>query len=137
MSATQPDPGQVAWRAVVETQAEVLGRLTEELREETGMAMTWYDVLLHLSDVPDGRMRVSELARAVIVSKSGLTTIVDGLEEAGLVRREVPPADRRAIEVALTAAGRRRFAAARRVHRRGIDRLFCAHLSEAEARVIA
>ena len=85
---------------------------------------------------PGARLRMSELARAVVVSKSGLTTIVDGMEEAGLVRREVPPGDRRSIDVVMTAAGRKRFQQARKLHRRGIDRVFCRHLSPDEGEVL-
>ena len=122
-----------AWRALVETHAELFGRLVEELRSEIGLPMTWYDVLLHLAEVDGERLRMRELADAVLLSKSGLTTLVDRMEEAGLVRREIPPGDRRSIDVVLTAKGRRRFEEARVVHRRGIDKHFCAHVSDEQA----
>jgi DNA-binding MarR family transcriptional regulator len=124
---------QRAWRALMETQAQVFARLVDELGAETGLPMTWYDVLLHLAEVEGGRLRMRELAAAVLLSKSGLTTLVDRMEEAGLVRREVPAGDRRSIDVVLTPAGRRRFEEARAVHRRGIDEHFCAHVSDEEA----
>jgi DNA-binding MarR family transcriptional regulator len=117
----------------METHAEVFGRLVDELRAEADLPITWYDVLLHLAEVDGARMRMRELAGAVLLSKSGLTTLVDRMEEAGLVRREVPVDDRRSIDVVLTEEGQRRFRAARAVHRRGIERHFCAHLSDAEA----
>lgn len=90
-------------------------------------------MLLHLAEVKGGRLRMRELADAVLLSKSGLTTLVDRMEAAGLVRCEVPAGDRRAIDVVLTAAGRRRFDQAAAVHRRGIDAHFCAHLTQEEA----
>jgi len=124
---------QRAWRALVETHAELFGRLADELRDEAGLHVTWYDVLLHLAEVEGERMRMRELAEAVLLSKSGLTTLVDRMEEAGLVRREVPPEDRRSIDVVLTTAGRRRFRQARAIHRAGIERHFCAHIDDDEA----
>jgi DNA-binding MarR family transcriptional regulator len=122
-----------AWRALMETHAELLGRLVDELRAEVGMPIAWYDVLLHLAEVDGERLRMRELAGAVLLSKSGLTTLVDRMQAAGLVRREVPPGDRRSIDVVLTDEGRRRFEQARAVHRRGIDEHFCAHVSDEEA----
>jgi DNA-binding MarR family transcriptional regulator len=130
------DPRRAAWRALVEAHGAVFGRLVDELRDELAMPVTWYDVLLHLSEGEGERRRMTELARAVVVSKSGLTGIVDRLEEAGLVRREVPRHDRRAIDVVMTDAGRERFLEARHLHGRGIDRLFCAHITPEEGRVL-
>jgi DNA-binding MarR family transcriptional regulator len=111
--------------------------LEAELEAEAGLPMTWYDVLLHLHERPGGRCRMGELAEAIVLSRSGLTTVVDRMEEAGLLQRRLVPGDRRAVDVALTAAGRRRFAAAAAVHRRGIDEHFVSHLSTAEGRALA
>ena len=82
-----------------------MGRLDRELQAEEGLSLAWYDVLLHLDEVPGRRLRMTDLAAAVVISKSGLTSLVDRMEEAGLVAREPDPDDRRAIAVALTAAG--------------------------------
>jgi DNA-binding MarR family transcriptional regulator len=101
------------------------------------MPMTWYDVLLHLSEAPSDELRMRELAEAVVISKSGLTGLVDRMEQAGLVARRPDPDDRRAIAVSLTAAGRRRFRAAARGHRAGIARHFEAHVTTAEAEAMA
>lgn len=136
MAETDHDVRQLAWRELVETHGELFGRLADELLDEVGMPVSWYDVLLHLSDVEGGRRRMTDLARAVVISKSGLTTLVDRLAETGLVRREVPPEDRRAVDVVMTDAGRERFRAARHAHRRGIERHFCAKISDDEARTL-
>jgi DNA-binding MarR family transcriptional regulator len=117
----------------METHGALLGRLVDELKQEFGTPVTWYDVLLHLDDVEGGRRRMGDLAEAVVLSKSGLTTVVDRMEAAGLVRREVPSGDRRSIDVVLTDEGRRRFARLRAFHRAGIDRHFCSHITDAEA----
>jgi DNA-binding MarR family transcriptional regulator len=88
---------------------------------------------LHLADVDGERRRMGDLAQAVVVSKSGLTTLIDRMEEAGLVRREAPPGDRRSIDVVMTDEGRHRFAQWRAFHRAGIERHFCSHITEEEA----
>lgn len=126
-----------AWRLFVETHGVVFGRLIDELRAEVGMPMTWYDVMFHLQEAPAQRLRMHELTKAVVISKSGLTTLVDRMEKAGLLRRERPANDRRAIEVRLTDAGLRRFEAANAVHWRGIQEHFIAHLDESEGRLLA
>jgi DNA-binding MarR family transcriptional regulator len=131
--AVRSDPRQSAWRALVEAHGALFDRLAAEMKAEFGTPVTWYDVLLHLADVDGERRRMGDLAEAVVVSKSGLTTLIDRMEAAGLVRREVPPADRRSIDVVMTDEGRRQFAELRAFHRAGIERHFCAHITEAEA----
>jgi DNA-binding MarR family transcriptional regulator len=101
------------------------------------MPMTWYDVLLHLSEAPGATLRMGDLADAVVISRSGLTGLVDRLEQAGLLARAPDPDDRRAIAVSLTPEGRRRFRSAARRHRAGIARHFEAHITAAEAEAMA
>jgi len=131
------DPRQQAWRLILEMHALVVPRLADELRAELDLPLTWYDALLHLYEAPGARARMSDLARAVLISRSGLTTIVDHLEDAGLVRREVPREDRRSVEVVMTDEGRRRFEEARPFHRAGIDRWFCSQLTKREGAELA
>ena len=133
----QEDMRSRAWRRLVEGHGAVMELLEAELEAEAGLPMTWYDVLLHLGELPDQRCRMGELAEAIVLSRSGLTTVVDRMQEAGLVERGLVPGDRRAVEVALTEAGRGRFAEAAAVHRRGIDEHFISHLSAAEGRALA
>ena len=75
-----------------------------------------YEVLLTLADAPDGRMRMSELAAAVVLSQSGLTRLVDRLVRDGSVARIRCEGDRRGLNAELTDAGRRRYLEARVTH---------------------
>ena len=68
-----------AWRLFLEAHSRLMAQLEVELREATGMPLTWYDVLVQLSEAPDSRLRMQELARRVLISKSGLTRLVDRL----------------------------------------------------------
>jgi DNA-binding MarR family transcriptional regulator len=87
--------------------------------------------------VPGQRLRMNALGGAVVVSKSGLTSLVDRMEEAGLISREPDPHDRRAIDVVLTQKGAERFQAAAKGHRRRIRDHFVRHLTEKEGRELA
>jgi DNA-binding MarR family transcriptional regulator len=124
-----------AWRDVFEAHAAVMDVLTAELRDEAGLSITEYDVLLHLSE-GSPPVRMHELADAVVLSKSGLTRVVDRMERDGLLARVPIPGDRRSTAIALTAAGEQAFRNARAVHRRGIERHFIDHLSEHDVKVI-
>lgn len=108
---------------------DVLGR---ELADAAGLPLAWYDVLTQLDAAPDGRLRMQELAVAIVLSKSGLTRLVDRLELSGLVARTSCPSDRRGTFAEITDAGRRTLAAARPIHLRGVARHFAAHLEPAQ-----
>ena len=116
-----------AWRVFFECAFALIDILDAQLRDEKGLTLRWYDVLVQLQEV-GGSCRMSELAGRILASKSGLTRVIDKMEEAGLVRRERPPEDRRVILVSLTDAGVEALEAARLVHRRGIGEHFVEHL---------
>ena len=103
----RPDPGHLAaWRALLETHAAVTELLARELSAERGLPLKAYDVLLNLAEAPEGRLRMQELSASVLLSKSGLSRVVDRMEESGLVRRERSEDDRRGWFTVLTEHGR-------------------------------
>jgi DNA-binding MarR family transcriptional regulator len=102
--------------------------LDGELRDERGLTLRWYDVLVQLEEA-GGSCRMTELAQRILASKSGLTRVIDRMEDEGLVRRDRPPDDRRVILVVITTEGLDALEAARAVHRRGIDQHFVQHLN--------
>ncbi len=115
------------WRVFLECAFALIDILDAELQAEGEMTLRWYDVLVHLEEAQDG-LRMNELASRILASKSGLTRVVDRMDEAGLARRERPPDDRRVIQVFVTPEGLRALHAARVVHRRGIQQHFVQHL---------
>ena len=127
------DPGLAAWRAFLTAHARVTAVLEEELQREKGLALSWYDVLVQLQEVDSHRLRMTELAERVLLSKSGLTRLVDRMCTAGLVLRTADDNDRRGRWVELTVAGQERLRSAAPVHLRGIRRHFSGLLSTAEA----
>ena len=129
-------PGAHAYRIFFEVSRDLFEVLSAELLSECQLEITWYDVLLHLDESATGRMRMTDLAESVVITRGGLTKLIDRMEAAGLVERIPSHTDRRATEVALTPEGLRRFQAAAVVHRRGIVEHFIAHVSEQEADAI-
>jgi DNA-binding MarR family transcriptional regulator len=126
-----------AWRALLASHAALVGRLGEELQEEKGLPLPWYEVLLWLNQAPEGRLRMGELAESLLLTPSGVTRLVDRMESEGLVRREQCPSDRRGWNAVITQAGRSRLRSAAPVHLRGVQRHFGRHLTDQEADLLA
>ena len=136
-SVSSPGRDQLAaWRTFLTCAYALIDILDAELRAECDLSLRWYDVLVQLEEA-EHPVRMNELASRILASKSGLTRVIDRMEEAGLVRRERPEGDRRAIEVVLTEHGRAALQAARVTHRRGINEHFAQHLDERAVAALA
>ena len=130
-----PGPGDwriAVWRSFLRAHAVVLGELERELDRDAAMPLAWYDVLLTLAQAPQRRLRMAELADRVLLSRSGLTRLVDRIEKAGLVSREPSPDDARGTYTVLLPDGLRRLREAVPVHLAGIQRHWLAHFSDDE-----
>ena len=101
--------------ALLRGHARVVPLVSDDLEAVCGISLAWYDVLFQLHCAPEQRWRMHELADAVLLSRSGLTRLVDRIEAAGLVARTGVPGDRRSLHVQLTPAGRRLVRRARAV----------------------
>jgi DNA-binding MarR family transcriptional regulator len=121
-----------AWRGFLRVHSVLMKELDSELMGEHGLSLSSYEVLLFLADQPGGRLRMSELADSVLLSRSGLSRLIDRLERAGLVRREADTTDARGLHAVITKDGRRAFARARVTHLAGVRERFLGHLSESE-----
>jgi len=122
------DEALAVWADFLRFHATVTDVLGRELAARGGMPLTWFDVLLQLDATPGGRLRMQDLASAVVLSKSGLTRLVDRLTDAGLVVRTSCPSDRRGTFAEITAEGRAALRRARPVHLQGVADHFAAHL---------
>ncbi|WP_103338589.1 MarR family winged helix-turn-helix transcriptional regulator [Amycolatopsis sp. CA-126428] len=126
-----------AWRGFLRSSALLLRVLDAELRAAHGMSHRTYDALVQLSEAPERRLHMKDLADALVHSPSGLTRIVDGLESAGYARREPDPANRRSTLVVLTDEGLAALEAAWPTHVRGVRRHFADRMTGEQARVLA
>lgn len=102
-----------AWRGMLRSYVLLQRELETELEQRHGLQNSTYEVLMLLSDAPDGQMRLSDLAKHAVLSRSGLTRLVDRLEKDGLVVRNRCETDARGYFAVLTDEGRTRVAAAR------------------------
>ena len=126
----------VAWRTFLTAHAAAIDRIERDLAEEGLMPLSWYDVLLALYEAPERKLRMHELASAILVTRGGLTRLVARIEKAGLLRREPDPADGRGLYAVLTGEG---LEAPRRTwptYARGIAEHFGEHLEDEEVEVI-
>lgn len=109
-----------AWRTFLRAHATVTRRLEAELVAEHELPLASYDVLVQLSEAPDRRLRMTELAERVLLSRSGLTRLADRLARDGLIAREACPSDARGTLAVLTDAGLAKLRQAWPTHRRGV-----------------
>ena len=119
-----------AWRGMLLVNSSVIAALDEELEREHGLALSSYEVLLHLADAPEHSLRMGALAERLLLSRSGLTRLVDRLASRGLVERHSCPTDRRGTYARLTGAGLRSFKEARPTHLRGVHEHYLSRLSD-------
>lgn len=126
-----------AWVGFLRTHAALVHELDTELEQAHGLPLTQYEVLLYLDAAPGRRLRMTELARSVLLSQSGVTRLVDRLEARGLVVRERCPEDRRGLLARITHEGREQLAQARPTHLSGIRRLYLQHLDDDDLRFLS
>ncbi len=119
-----------AWRSFLRAHATVIRVLESELEADQDLSLAAYDVLVQLAEAPQRRLRMTELAAAVLLSRSGVTRLVDRMETAGLVSRSRVASDGRGVAAQLTDAGLSRLRVASRTHLAGVLRHFVACLSE-------
>lgn len=124
------------WMNFVQANRVVAGAIEHDLQTAAGLSLAQHEVLLRLTHAPDGRLRMLDLARLMLLSKSGITRLVDRMEEARLVRRASCDADRRVTYAEITDLGRRVLDRATPVLAGGIEKCFAAHLSDADARAL-
>ena len=124
-----------AWRAFLTAHALVTRRISADLADAGLPDLSWYDLLWALHRQPERRLRVNELAREVVLSPTATSRFVDRVEAAGYVRREPDPADRRALQIAITDSGVELLRRMWPIYAEGIDRYFGSHLGRSAARV--
>jgi DNA-binding MarR family transcriptional regulator len=117
--------------------AAVVRELSSELVAAHGLTINDYEVLLHLSRAEGNRMRRVDLAQEVLLTPSGITRLLEGLERAGYVERVACKEDLRVSYAHLTPTGRAKLRAAGKTHVAGIRRLFLDHFGEDERAVLA
>lgn len=120
------------WKSYLHGHIAIMRALEQELQSAQQLSLAEYDVLLNLNNAPGQKLRLGELAQAILFSTGGLSRLLDRMERDGLVTRERTPDDRRGVCARLTDAGRARLRAASVTHLRGIQTHFAAALADDE-----
>lgn len=123
------------WRLFLTAQVRVIDQIETKLAEAELPPLEWYDVLLTLKEAPEHRLRLSELADKVLLSRSNLTRLVDRLEKAGLLHRQPCPTDRRGTFAVLTSKGLAMQQQMWPIYAKGIVEYFASHVSDSELKV--
>jgi DNA-binding MarR family transcriptional regulator len=126
-----------AFVALVRAHAAAIRQLNAQLTRDHGLTINDFEVLLRLSRAPDQRMRRVDLAGEVLLTASGITRLLDGLEKAGFVERGACDTDRRVVYAVLTETGLDKLRVASRSHVTQIEELFSARLEEPEQAAFA
>jgi DNA-binding MarR family transcriptional regulator len=136
MSGTVTENRLDAWVSFLRSHAAITRELSAQLQREHGLTLNDYEVLLHLSRSTEGMRRV-DLAESVLLTASGITRLLDGLEKAGFVAKRTCASDARVSYAVLTDAGHEKLRAARETHLRGIDEVFLSRYSGSELTALA
>ena len=128
----QTDEAFQAWIALLRAHANSTRLLSGELDREHGLTIADYEALLHLASADGQRLRRVDLVERLLLTASGVTRLLQGLEEAGLVDKGVCPEDARVTYAVLTEAGRRRLEESSCAHVVAVKALFEGHYSAAE-----
>jgi DNA-binding MarR family transcriptional regulator len=131
-----PDPKGHAWAVLLTAHATLVEKIEIALGEAKLPPLAWYDVLWELEKAEGGKLRMHELARRIVLSRSNLTRLADRLERAGLVAREDTPNDRRGYHCVITRAGLTMRKKMWPVYEAAIERLFSRHITVEEARAM-
>ena len=126
-----------AWRSYLQSHASILRALDAELIAEHAMTTRDYEVLLYLAQAPERRLPMSALAESTMLTRSGITRLVDGLVASGLIERVSCPSDARVSYAQLTIVGYEKLRHAGCSHIASVRRLFLEHFSADEIDVLA
>jgi DNA-binding MarR family transcriptional regulator len=124
------------WDALLRTHSTLVRRLERELVQNAGTSLAEYDVMQHLRQAPQQRLKMRELADAVLVTTGGITKLLDRMTASGLVARQGDPDDRRVIYAVLTPAGYERLRKAAPIHLAGIQETFASLLHDDEIDIV-
>jgi MarR family 2-MHQ and catechol resistance regulon transcriptional repressor len=130
------EPGIGTWVRFLRAHAAVTRELSARLETRHGLTLNDFDVLVQLYYAPDRRLRRVDLAREVILTASGITRLLDGLERAGWVTKARCESDARVTYALLTDAGVEKFESAQATHLADIEELFCAQFTADEQRAL-
>ena len=110
------------WEGISRAHCSIAADIEKDMLPKTGIALGWYEVLAHLKQAPDGRLRFQDLARVVGITDSGASRRLNQMLKAGLIERFLCPSDRRGVYALMTDKGKETYVKAHAVFVRSIER---------------
>lgn len=126
----------LAWRKFLTAHVLLIERIERDLAQADLPPLSWYDVLFALSEAPEQKLRLHELAQSVLLTRSNLTRLVDRLEVAGLIHREKCSSDRRGAFAVMTEEGYKMCDQMWVIYSQGIEKYFACHLDVSEVKFL-
>jgi len=126
----------LAWRKFLIAHVTLIEQIERDLAQAELPPLSWYDLLFTLSEASEHKLRLYELAQAVLLSRSNLTRLVDRLEVAGLIQREQCPSDRRGAFAVITDEGFKMLDQMWSVYSQAIEKYFACHLDTNEVKFL-
>ena len=136
-TAEAPPEQLAGWVSFLRAHSAITRELSAQLQREHGLTLNDYEVLLHLSHAENGMLRRVDLAQSVLLTASGITRLLEGLERSGFVCKRTCESDARVSYAMLTEEGAAKLRAAAVTHLRGIDELFVGRYSGSELATLA
>lgn len=136
MSVNLSKAHNLAWRKFLTAHVLLIEQIERDLSQADLPPLSWYDVLFALSEAPEHKLRLHELAQAVLLTRSNLTRLVDRLEVAGLIQREQCSSDRRGAFAVITDEGYKMLDRMWAVYSQGIKQYFAHHIDTAEVKFL-
>ena len=130
-----PDPREV-WHRLLQVSSRLLHELDEALDAAERISISEFDVLITLDNAPARQLRMTDLARATMLSSGGMTRLASRLEHRGFLRRIPDPDDARAFHATLTREGKRKLTRARTTHDNVLKRMIAPHLTAQELQTV-
>jgi DNA-binding MarR family transcriptional regulator len=138
MTSTYTPPRRLeSWVSFLQSHAAITRELSAQLQHEHGLTLSDYEVLLRLKNAEGGMMRRVDIASQVLLTASGITRLLEGLERSGYVRKQTCESDARVSYAKITDEGLEKFTVASQTHLRGIEELFLSRYSGSELATLA
>jgi len=120
------------WQQFLHAHRTIVEQLAEQMKNDHNLPLEWFDVLIHLADVPEGRLRQRTLCDRLLLSESGVSRLLLRMERAGLIARSIAGEDKRGMEITLTSKGRAAVMEATESHADLVATLFTERLTQTD-----
>jgi DNA-binding MarR family transcriptional regulator len=136
MTYAAASQAELVWEGLSRAHFSMAAAIEKDMLPKAGIALGWYEVLSHLSQAPDGRLRFQDLARVVGISDSGASRRLNQMLKAGLIERITCPSDRRGVYAHMTEKGKATYTKAHAVFVRSLERNLGSQLEPGEADLV-